>query len=70
MGGNEFPERLKKLRKQEGLKKYKLSELCGLPSTSIGKYERGDAVPTIKALISIADHFNVSTDYLLGRTNY
>lgn len=70
MDTNEFPRRLRRLREQEKLKRSVLSELCGLPSSAIGKYERGDAMPNIKALVAIADYFHVSTDYLLGRTNY
>lgn len=46
------------------------SELCGLPPDAIRRYERGESVPTVESLAKIADYFCVSTDYLLGRTNY
>ena len=67
---SEFPKRLQQLREQEGKSRIVLSELCGLPSGAIRKYERGEVMPTAESLIAIADYFHVSTDYLLGRTNY
>lgn len=67
---NEFPSRLRMLRENEGISRLVLSQLCGLPDGAIRKYERKEARPTVESLIAIADHFRVSTDYLLGRTNY
>lgn len=66
---NEFPARLQKLRERERKSRKVLSELCGLPSDAIRRYERGEAKPTMEALVKIADHFEVSLDYLTGRTN-
>nr|WP_325258718.1 helix-turn-helix transcriptional regulator [uncultured Oscillibacter sp.] len=65
-----FPVRLQRLREREGKSRMVLSQLCGLPDGAIRKYERGEARPTVESLVAIADHFRVSTDYLLGRTNY
>lgn len=70
VGGNEFPERLRKLRERDGKSRIILSQLCGLPDGAIRKYERGEVTPNIDSLVAIADYFRVSTDYLLGRTNY
>lgn len=75
MGGqvlaeNEFPKRLQRLREREGKSRVVLSQLCGLPDSSIRRYERGEAKPTLDSLVAIADHFCVSIDYLIGRTNY
>lgn len=70
MGESEFSKRLQRLREREGKSRLVLSQLCGLPDGAIRKYERGEAEPTVKSLVAVADHFNVSTDYLLGRTNY
>ncbi len=67
---NEFPKRLQKLREKERKSRVVLSQLCGLPDTAIQKYERGESKPTMDSLIAIADHFSVSIDYLVGRTNY
>ena len=34
------------------------------------RYERGEVEPSMDALYKIADYYGVSTDYLLGRTNF
>lgn len=67
---NEFCMRLRALREREGISRLVLSQLCGLDDGAVRRYERGEIRPTVDSLIAIADHFQVSTDYLLGRTNY
>lgn len=67
---NEFPERLRKLREERRIKRYILSQRCGLHSDAIRRYERGEAEPDIKSLIAIANFFEVSLDYLMGRVDY
>ena len=47
-----------------------VTELCGLPSGAVRKYERGEARPNMAALIALADYYEVSLDYLTGRTNF
>jgi ribosome-binding protein aMBF1 (putative translation factor) len=66
----EFPERLRRLRERNRLSRYRLSELCGISSDQIRRYELGNRKPGTDALEAIADYFEVSTDYLLGRTDY
>ena len=46
-----------------------LGELCGLGRNCIGQYERGEKIPSLKSLIALADYFEVSLDYLVGRNN-
>ena len=65
-----FQERLRKLREERKIKRYILSQRCGLHSDAIRRYERGEAEPDVKALIAIADFFEVSLDYLTGRADY
>ena len=67
---NEFPERLRKLREEKRIKRYILSQRCGLHSDAIRRYERGEAEPDLLSLIAIADFFEVSLDYLTGRADY
>lgn len=62
----DFKERLKELRKKKGLSQVALSERLGLSKSTIGAYETGDITPSLEALNSIADFFNVGLDYLLG----
>ncbi len=64
-----FPERLQWLREKRRVKRHIFSELCGLNHNAIRKYERGEAIPTMDSLWAIADELEVSTDYLMGRTD-
>ncbi len=68
--GSEFPRRLQRLRERERKSRRVLSELCGLPPDAVRRYEREEAKPTMDALMKLADHFEVSLDYLTGRINY
>lgn len=65
-----FPERLRQLRERKRIKRYVLSERCGLHPDAIRRYEQGKAKPTMDALERIAQEFGVSVDYLMGRTDY
>lgn len=67
-----FAERLRWLResKRPVVSRKVVSELCGLHSDAIRRYERGEALPTADALAKIADYYSVSADYLLGRAPY
>ena len=67
---NKFTERLKNMRERNRLKQCVLSELCGLNKNAIKRYESGKAEPTVSSLESIADYFDVSIDYLIGRSDY
>lgn len=69
-----FAVRLKELR--EDLKKTNsnwtqeyVADRVGVARVTYTAYERGTKQPTLDTLVSIADLFNVSTDYLLGRTD-
>ncbi|MGB9661917.1 MAG: helix-turn-helix domain-containing protein [Moorellaceae bacterium] len=64
-----FPYRLVQLRKERGLSQYQLANLLGFSRGQISNYEQGTREPDYDTLKKIADFFNVSTDYLLGRTN-
>lgn len=67
MPNNEFPARLRRLREQRRMNRKALGECCGLSKNIIGKYEQGERKPSVDVLIILADFFDVSTDYLLGR---
>lgn len=61
--------RLKELRKEKGISQLKLAMELNTNQNTISRYETGEREPGINELISIADYFNVSVDYLLGRTD-
>lgn len=64
-----FAERIKMLRKQKNIKQSELGEMVGLTYTAISDIERGRRTTTIEKLVAIADYFEVSIDYLVGRTD-
>ena len=61
--------RLKELREAHGLSQVRLAIDLNLNQNSVSRYENGTREADYKTLIAIADYFNVSLDYLLGRTN-
>ena len=64
-----FAMRLKKLREQKRLNQTELANLLKVSNGSISKWERGDRQPDYETLEKIADTFNVTIDYLLGRSD-
>lgn len=66
----EFSVRLRKLREERRQSRAVVSELCGLDRGAVRAYERGRRSPTLDALVALADYFEVSLDYLAGRTKF
>lgn len=62
-------ERIVLLRKQHLISQKKLSEELSISEIAVQNYESGRRKPAFDVLISIADYFNVSIDYLVGRTD-
>jgi len=62
-------ERLRGLRKARGLKQEEAAALCEISLMSFRRYETGTREPTATVLWKMADVFDVSTDYLIGRTD-
>ncbi|MGG1613486.1 helix-turn-helix domain-containing protein [Paenibacillus phoenicis] len=64
-----YNERLRKLRASKKLSQQELSDRLGLNRATYARYETGDTQPDIDTLKKLADFFDVSTDYLLGRSD-
>lgn len=61
--------RLRELRKKKGISQLKLAiDLC-MNQNNVSRYENMERQADYKTLIAFADYFNVSVDYLLGRTD-
>ena len=60
--------RLKELRKKKGISQLRLASDLNTTQNTVSRYETGEREPGIDELIKIADYFNVSVDYLIGRT--
>ena len=63
-----FAERLKYLRQVYKIPQSTLAELLNFRPNAISNYETSRNTPSFKNLIKIADYFDVSLDYLLGRS--
>ncbi len=61
-----FPERLRKIMDEQGTTQQELSEYVGKSRQAIGYYADGSSSPDWKTLVSLAQYFRVSTDWLLG----
>lgn len=61
--------RLKELRRQKRVTQLKLALDLNMNQNSISRYENGEREADYATLIAFADYFDVSIDYLLGRTN-
>lgn len=64
-----FSERLKELRLSKGLTMEQLSKEIETTRGTIGNFENGNKKPSLDMLIKIANYFDVSIDYLVGRTD-
>lgn len=61
--------RLKEIREKRRLTQAQLASILNLNQNTISRYESGEREANQEMLICIADYFNVSIDYLLGRTD-
>nr|WP_325252198.1 helix-turn-helix transcriptional regulator [uncultured Oscillibacter sp.] len=64
-----FNERLRVLRKEQGETQVQVAAAVGLVEQHYQKLERGVNLPNLENAWKLADHFNVTIDYLVGRTD-
>lgn len=62
-------KRIKELRKEKRITQIAMQMATGIDQALLSKYESGERIPPTETLVAIADYFNVSTDYLLERTD-
>lgn len=60
-------QRMKQLRKEKKITQEQLAEKIGMERSSVGKYETG-TIPSPEILSAMSDYFDVSIDYLLGKS--
>lgn len=61
---------LKQLRDKNNLSQAELATELKVSRGAVGMWESGDRDPNYSMLLKIAQYFNVSTDYLLGNSNF
>lgn len=62
-------QRLRDLREDMDLNQTVVAETLGIKQTVYSRYERGFQTIPVEHLLVLADFYNVSVDYILGRTN-
>ncbi len=65
-----FSERLKKLRAEKDISLKALAKEIGTTNATLCRYENNMQRPRQDFIENLADYFEVTTDYLLGRSNY
>lgn len=66
----ELGKLLAKLRKEKGILQKEVATYLNVTVATVSNYEKGVHAPDLDTLIMLADFFDVSTDYLLQRTDY
>lgn len=64
----ELNERLKQLRKEKGITQVQVALNCNMAERAYQRIEAGNK-PSYDALLALADYFDVSLDYLVGRSD-
>ena len=64
-----FSERMRELRKEKGISLEKLANILGTTKATLSRYENNMRIPKIEFVQQLANYFDVSVDYLLGKTN-
>ena len=64
-----FEERLALRRREKGISQKELGDFLGVSRWSVLNYEAGKNRPDFEGLIALADFFEVSLDYLVGRSD-
>lgn len=66
---NIFASRIKSLRAEKGVSQSALASFLGVTKTQISDIENAKTLTSIERLIALADYFDVSLDYLVGRSD-
>jgi len=64
-----FGDRIKSIRLSEGLTQPEFAKMFNITTRQYQRYESNEQFPTVTKLLEIVNHFDISMDYLFGRTN-
>ncbi len=62
-------QRIRDLREDRDMTQREVADILGIQQTVYSRYERGYQTIPVEHLLNLADYYNVSADYILGRTN-
>ena len=63
-----FAERFKQLRLEKSVSQQDIASSLGVDRTIVSHWERGTRIPSLEIACALADYFEVSLDYLVGRS--
>ena len=66
---NSFAQRITALRQDKKLSLQELGDAIGKTNQAISLFEKGRGLPSFEVLCQLADYFDVSLDYLVGRSD-
>lgn len=64
-----FGDRIQRARKEKGLSREELAAMIGTSGPIVGRYERGDMMPSVEIATKIAEALGVSLDFLVGKSS-
>ena len=64
-----FAQNLATLRKNVGISQKALASILGISDAAVNMLEKEKRLPSFEILLALADYFNVSIDYLVGRSD-
>ena len=64
-----FSERIVAIKKEKKILQKDIAAAIGITVRNYQRYEKGEQQPTLPVLIALADYFDVSLDYLCGRSD-
>ena len=66
---NNFSKRLCECRKRKNISQKALGEILGVSDAAVTMMEKGRRFPSFEVLLALAEYFDVSLDYLVGRSD-
>jgi transcriptional regulator with XRE-family HTH domain len=64
-----FGKRLKQLREDNDLRQEDVGKIVNVEKSTVSQWESGKRTPDVETIMKLADYFNVSIDYILGKTD-
>ena len=64
----EVANRIRSLRKEKGMTQIELADVMRLGASTVRRYEVGETQPTLEIGTQFADYFDVTLDYIAGRS--
>lgn len=65
-----FSTRLRELRNERGVSQQELGKLVNMSKMAVSHWESGHSEPSISQLVLLSDFFEVTVDYLIGKTDF